>query len=60
MKVWVVVSDIGLNGLILHGVVTREPSTDEVIYMVRKHGVDWVTGYAGTEILERELDAPWE
>ena len=58
MKVWVVVSDIGLNGLELHGVLTREPFTDEVIAMVRKHGVDRWGGYHGTEILEWDLDAP--
>lgn len=67
MKVWVVVSDCGLNGPVVHGVYGSEPAratVDEFTGVVpngpRKSGPQYVSGYTGyqfTDIVECELDA---
>ena len=63
-RVWVVVSDCGLNGPDIHGVYTSEPSREEVEQFVMAPRVingfhvrvASVTGYQNTQILEMELD----
>lgn len=53
-KVWVLISDCGLNGPVIHGVYTSEPSLkarDEAIMEFSR----W-TGYQNTVVEEYELD----
>ena len=66
-KVWVVVSDCGLNGPVVHGVFTTEPDSDEVARFVRQAPAGHVrasgsvaayTGYQATHIVAFDLDAP--
>lgn len=70
MKVWVVVSDYGLNGFSVHGVYTTRPSDKDVDrftgteQVVDEGSRKWyfhpasTTGYQGTEIIEIEVDRP--
>lgn len=54
MKVWVVVSDCGLNGPWIHGVYTEKPdrkTLDQLIFDTSK-----TTGYQFTQALEFEVD----
>ena len=63
-RVWVVVSDCGLNGPNVHGVYTSEPSWKDVEkFIMTERVIDGfhvrvasVTGYQNTKILEMELD----
>ncbi len=69
MKVWVVVSDVGMNGVHVHGVYTKQPDRPVVDEFVnaehvtrdeKGHDFHWrvsgFTGYSGTEVLEFDLD----
>ena len=54
MKVWVVVSDCGLNGPWIHGVYTEKPAReflDQLIFEASRS-----TGYQNTQALEFEVD----
>lgn len=63
-RVWVVVSDCGLNGPAIHGVYTSEPSWENVErFVMSARVIDGfhvrvasVTGYQNTQVLEMELD----
>lgn len=67
MKVYVAVSDCGLNGPHVHGVFS-EPPDHEALYKFITEFNDWpngyrgvvvgTTGYQATEIIEFELDGP--
>ena len=67
MKVWVIVSDCGLNGPAIHGVYTSEPDPAEVYRFVNtNHIVDGyhcrvsgTTGYQHTRVETFEVDAPF-
>jgi len=68
MIVYVVVSDYGLNGAHVHGVYTERPD-DKAVTAFTHNSRDWpggykgavasTTGYANTQVLELELDAPF-
>lgn len=56
-KVWVLISDCGLNGPLIHGVFTSEPSlraSDEAMLQASSG----MTGYQNTTVREVELDVP--
>jgi len=53
VKVFVVVSDCGLNGPWVHGVYTTEPDPERITDC----RVSGTTGYQGTSTLEFEVDA---
>lgn len=60
MKVWVVASDVGLNGAVIHGIFTEPPvKFDAEQYVLEAHQ-GW-GGYSNTYVLEVDLDArgPW-
>lgn len=66
-KVYVVVSDVGLNGPIIHGVYTTPPTDEEVEKLVMTGWVSGrgfhfrvggLTGYQNTTVEEVEVDAP--
>ena len=56
MTVWVVVSDCGLNGPQIHGVLTVEPSSDYVEACARL--ARNTTGYQFTSVQRFETDEP--
>ena len=67
MKVYVVASDYGLNGIGVHGVYSQPPDGKEIQKFVdMEHILDGYfhvrpstsTGYSGTMVFEVELDAP--
>lgn len=71
MKVWVIASNIGLNGIWVHGVRSTEPTQAEMDKFAReghrnpdgsRHGyqVASTTGYSHTEAWEMEVDGEWE
>lgn len=59
MKVWVVVSDCGLNGPAIHGVYTSPPDPAEVARFVDTYRVSGTTGYQNTRVETFEVDAPF-
>lgn len=55
-RVWVLISDCGLNGPWIHGVFTTEPTLqarDEAVYRASR-----TTGYQFTTVEEFYLDVP--
>jgi hypothetical protein len=69
MKVWVIASDLGLNGIWVHGVRSTEPTATEMNEFAASerrlpdgllYRVNGVTGYGGTDTLEVELDGEWQ
>ncbi len=54
MKVYVLISDVGLNGFVVHGVYSAEPSAD-VIRAAALFSRGW-TGYQNTTVEEHDLD----
>lgn len=55
-KVYVLVSDVGLNGNVVHGVYS-EPPSQKIIGHARAYSAG-TTGYGHTIVEERELDSP--
>lgn len=68
MKVWVIASDLGLNGIWIHGVRSTEPTQAEMDKFARTerhpdgypYRVDGTTGYGYTGTWEMEVDGEWE
>lgn len=60
MKVWVVVSDIGLNGVYVHGVYSSPPPISAVDELIHAKRVSSWTGYGGTSIEEFELNGAFD
>lgn len=62
MKVWVVVSDYGMNGIQVHGVYTEEPDPKMIHQFATNPRADGgfriasTTGYGGTWSEEFEVD----
>lgn len=54
MKVFVLISDVGLNGHVVHGVFDAPPSST-VVAEAEKSGRGW-TGYSATTVVEQELN----
>lgn len=57
MIVYVLVSDVGLNGCMVHGVYSETPSKQ--IVDRAEAFAQRTTGYASTAVEEMELDSPW-
>lgn len=69
MKVWVVASDIGLNGIWIHGVRSTEPTPTEMNTFAQaerrnpdgsRYRVAGTTGYSHTDTWEMEVDGEWQ
>lgn len=56
--VWVVVSDCGLNGPYIHGVVSEEP--DQAVLDASRLLAARMTGYQNTTVEVFKLDGPWQ
>lgn len=58
MKVYVVVSDYGMNTSEIHGAYTTRPSPEMIKEFVEARNLRGYTGYTGTDVVEVELDDP--
>ena len=54
MNLYILISDVGMNGYVIHGVYDTPPSP-EVIALAKEFTRGW-TGYAGTTVEERRLN----
>lgn len=56
MQVWVIVSDLGLNGVWVHGVRSQEPTEEDIAALWKEPW--WQSGVRGTTVEMFELDGP--
>lgn len=55
MSAYILVSDVGLNGYVIHGAFAPEPPSDRTVGMAKAFCEKW-TGYVSTDVVELELN----